>query len=203
MGSCVSQPPKNKDSRIRPNDPAYIDGKRIFYDKTADMIIRAYIHFGGKYKKLYDIYIPRDIVWLISTYQLRSMIIESSTICQLQSGIKYYLDELTLKKWSVLTVNGYDHNKRDGGILFLKVGILTLEGGSSINMNGKGYQSNKLYQISGNNKLLFKSHELKLGEGYKSKVLTAEPHGGNGGGCIYIECDTLNMSNANILSCGN
>ena len=120
MGQCVSTPNDSSDDQkysIVQTSTSQPMGLPAFHDEEADKIICAYIHFGEQDKQLYDVYIPRDILWLISTYHLRSMIIESGTICTLQSGIKYHFDELILEKWSVLTVNDYDCNVNEGGML--------------------------------------------------------------------------------------
>eukprot|EP01084_Bolivina_argentea_P237164 398669_1 len=200
MGECIStQTVKckaTKSSDTKPNED-FVDGKRIFYDKEADQLINAYIHFGGNVSNLefYSVYIPRDILWLISTYHLRSMTVETSTICLLHSGMKYDFDEFTLKPWSVLSVNGYNINTKEGGILFLKCDTLNIEKCASINLNGKGFINDSQLLLQRSNKLLSESHNLFIGKGNEKD--------GRGGGCIYIECDNFIMNRGNIMACGH
>eukprot|EP01084_Bolivina_argentea_P292809 503497_1 len=167
------------------------DHKRDFYDAESDLLVCAFIHFGSH--QTYDIIIPRDIAWCISSHILRSLKIDKYTICTLESGIEYCFDELHLEGWSVLTADGYNNKTGEGGILCMKTKKLVVEPGACINMNGKGFNHKTVTILKGSTKKMAEKYDLSLGK---------SDNYGLGGGCIYLECNTLNCWNANILCCG-
>eukprot|EP01084_Bolivina_argentea_P310099 536488_1 len=144
------------------------NGKKVFYDTTAEQIINAFIHYGNDC--FYDIFIPKDIMWMISTYHLQSIIIEQGTICTLQSGQEYNFDSFILNEWSMLTVDEYNKNIKEGGILCLKCDHFIMKKGASINLNGKGYFPTYPHEINivngGYNKHILDKYGMQCGDGY-------------------------------------
>ena len=214
MGGCLTTDPVVPSYQLAgaiQNDT--FGGQRAFYDRESDIIINGYLKFSGEKKnKCYDRFLPKDLMFIISTYLLTTLTIKKSTVCTLESGREYLFDSLTLEPWAILTVNGYDSNKKEGGILFIKCrNSLILQEGSSINMNGRGYHSGEEHEniyntLKGHNERLLQSqYKLKCGDGYDGANNNKKDvsYNGNGGGCIYIECDHFHCHDGNILACGH
>ena len=219
MGQCLTKSDEDEQPSYQltatSNNESLFGGQRAFYDKESDIIINGYLKFSDENDdEYYDVFLPKDIMWLISTYLLTSLTVKNSTICTLESGRQYLFDSLVLEPWSVLTVNGYDSKKKEGGILYIRCkNSLILHEGASINMNGRGYHSGERHQsikhdLKGSNKSLLQSqYKLKCGDGHHEEITNKKSKlanvNGNGGGCIYIECDEFICKNGNILACGH
>ena len=57
------------------NNQRLFGGQRAFYDKESHIVINGYLKFSGENDdEWYDAYLPTDIMWIITTYLLTSIL---------------------------------------------------------------------------------------------------------------------------------